>query len=314
MRPLTPKEIVAALDKWHVRYVLVPGWETRDNGSHWSDKKSVTGLMSHHTAGDAQDSAELNVLTNGRTGLRGPLCNFGVGDDAIVDVIAAGSANHAGKGDPKTLALVQQEKTPLDREVKPTMSSSNSASVGGNSRFYGWEVYYGIRNDPTMNAQQHRALILSQVAILDALDTLDKANVWTAKAVIGHREWTTAKIDPSGVKMHEERQLINKIRAAGPARAKVWFDTGTLPATAPTTPPIPVVTNPKDVSMVLIRVRDTDPVYVSNHIERRWVQSSAHLTAIRRAQANAGGSGVVTIIEASELDAFGPLVGKEPPA
>lgn len=235
MRPLTPKEIVAALDKWHVPYVLVSGWETRDNGSHWSDKTSVTGCMYHHTAGDAADNLELAVIKNGRTGLRGPLANFGAGDDGVLDVVAAGSANHAGKGDPKTLTMVQRETTPLDRDIRPTISSADASSVGGNSRFYGWESYYGIRNDPTPNPKQHRVVVLSMCAIIDALDTIDKDNAWTGKAAIGHREWTRAKIDPSAVKMFEVRNDINMLRKAGPAAAKVWYDTGKLPS-GPTPP------------------------------------------------------------------------------
>lgn len=266
MRPLTLKEVTTAFDKWGVRYVIVPGAATRDNGSHWSGGTSITGLMSHHTAGDAADNLELNVLVNGRTGLRGPLCNFGVGDDAIVDIIALGSANHAGKGDPKTLALVQKELTPLDREIKPTISSRDASSVGGNSRFYGWEVYYGIRNDPTMNPKQHRALILSQVAILDALDTLDTKNTWTAKAVIGHREWTSAKIDPSGVKMFEERQLINRVRAAGPAAGRRWLDTGLFTAA-----PAPVPTTFKEDDVKLVQQRGQRPVYKTDGFQRQHI-------------------------------------------
>lgn len=237
-RPLKLSEIEATFKKWGVRYVVTDGAATRDNGSHWSGGTSITGLMEHHTAGDAADNLELRVLINGRTGLRGPLCNFGVGDDAIIDIVAVGSANHAGKGDPDTLRLVQNEQTPMDREIKPNQGGDDPGAVGGNSRFYGWEIYYGIRNNPTMNAMQHRAFILSAVAILDKIDEIDTANVWTAKSLIGHREWTPNKIDPSGVKMHEERALVNKVRSIGPAAAKQWFLTGKFP-TAPVPPTTP---------------------------------------------------------------------------
>lgn len=268
MRPLTLKEVTTAFDEWGVRYVVTPGAATRDNGSHWSGGQSITGLMSHHTAGDAADNLELNVLINGRTGLRGPLCNFGVGDDAIVDIVALGSANHAGKGDPKTLAMVQRETTPMDREIKPTIGGEDAGTIGGNSRFYGWEVYYGIRNDPTMNPKQHRALILSQVAILDTLDTLDTQNVWTGKAVIGHREWTRYKIDPSGVKMFEERALINKVRAAGPSKGRLWLDTGSFDP-APTPAPIPTTFQEGD--MKLVQLRGTKPVYKTDGFQRQHI-------------------------------------------
>lgn len=244
MRPLTPAEIRTALTKWKVPHTFVTGWETRDNGSHWSDKASVTGLMHHHTAGDAADALELKVLVNGRTGLRGPLCNFGVGDDGILDVVAAGSANHAGKGDPDTLAIIRKDAASLTSEIKPNQNSSSAGAVGGNSRLYGWEVYYGRTATSKMNPLQYRCLILSTVAILDALDYADAANEWTAGSLIGHKEWTTNKIDPQNVQMHDSRQLVNKVRKAGPAAAYQWYKTGIFP-TAPEKPEVPpVVTAP----------------------------------------------------------------------
>lgn len=63
------------------------------------------GALRHWTAGPLRgDSPTLAVCVNGRTGLAGPLCNVYQSrrvDDAgrdIVYVVAAGKANHAGKG------------------------------------------------------------------------------------------------------------------------------------------------------------------------------------------------------------------------
>ena len=55
--------------------------------------------MGHHTA--TSDSAKgdypsLNVVRDGRTGLAGPLANFGLGRNGTIYVIAAGCAWHAG--------------------------------------------------------------------------------------------------------------------------------------------------------------------------------------------------------------------------
>ena len=243
-RPLTLAEIEATFKKWGVPYTVVSGAATRSNSSHWGDKQSVTGCMYHHTAGDARDALELAVIRDGRAGLSGPLANFGVGDDGKVYVVAVGSANHAGGGDPDTLKLVQTEKTPLDREVKPNQQASSAGSVGGNSRFYGWEVFYGIRNDKTVNPLQHRSTVLSMAAIIDKLDEIDKANAWSGRAVIGHREWTTNKIDPSGVDMALVRRTVNSIREKGPAAAKAWHKNGAFPSStpAPSTPAKPPTT------------------------------------------------------------------------
>src|SRR4051812_46791831 len=128
-RPLTSAEILATFTKWGVPYSQVDGWKTRDNGSHWSDKKSVTGCMYHHTASSGSDASNRALITKGRSDLSGPLANFGARDDGVIDIIAAGSANHAGKGDPQSLAAVQQEKTPLTSELKPDQSSSSSTSI-----------------------------------------------------------------------------------------------------------------------------------------------------------------------------------------
>lgn len=303
MRPLTLKEITTAFDKWYVPYVITPGAATRDNGSHWSDKASLTGLMEHHTAGDAADNLELNTLINGRPGLRGPLCNFGVGDDGIVDIVAVGSANHAGKGDPKTLAMVQRETTPMDREIKPTIGGDDPGTVGGNSRFLGWEIYYGIRNDLEMNPKQHRAFILSAVAILDTLDTLDTKNTWTAKALIGHREWTPNKIDPRGVKMYEERRLVDKVRAAGPKAAKRWYDTGSFDP-APTPAPIP--TTFKEDGMKLVQLRGTDPVYKTDGFQRQHIGPKQYeILKVHYPK--------VIAENEVELNAFGPEVQNDAP-
>ncbi|MEP7008487.1 MAG: N-acetylmuramoyl-L-alanine amidase [Sphingomonas bacterium] len=71
------------------------GWETRGLG----DMGIVRGVMCHHTAGPATGNMPcLGVITNGRPDLRGPLSQLGLGRDGTYYVIAAGKAQHAGKG------------------------------------------------------------------------------------------------------------------------------------------------------------------------------------------------------------------------
>jgi len=72
-----------------------PGWETRGIG----DMGKVRGIMCHHTAGAATGNMPtLNLLITGRPDLRGPLSQLGLGRDGTYYVIAAGKAQHAGKG------------------------------------------------------------------------------------------------------------------------------------------------------------------------------------------------------------------------
>ncbi|WP_328449342.1 MULTISPECIES: peptidoglycan recognition protein family protein [unclassified Amycolatopsis] len=75
--------------------VEVAGWQTRGHGG----MRVVEGVVGHHTA--TADSApgdypSLDVVTNGRPDLAGPLCNLGLGRSGTIYVVAAGCAYHAG--------------------------------------------------------------------------------------------------------------------------------------------------------------------------------------------------------------------------
>src|SRR5262245_7260143 len=73
-----------------------PGWRTRGHG----DVGPTKGVICHHTAGAKNGNMpSLGVITNGRPGLDGPLAQLGLGRDGTWFVVAAGRANHAGKGE-----------------------------------------------------------------------------------------------------------------------------------------------------------------------------------------------------------------------
>jgi peptidoglycan hydrolase-like protein with peptidoglycan-binding domain len=74
---------------------LVDGWENRGRGN----VGRIFGVICHHTAGPRiGNMPSLGVLINGRAGLPGPLAQLGLARDGTFFVIAAGRANHAGKG------------------------------------------------------------------------------------------------------------------------------------------------------------------------------------------------------------------------
>jgi hypothetical protein len=74
---------------------VVPGWENRGRG----DVGRIFGVICHHTVGPKTGNMpSLNTLVNGRSGLPGPLAQLGLGRDGTYFVIAAGRANHAGRG------------------------------------------------------------------------------------------------------------------------------------------------------------------------------------------------------------------------
>lgn len=74
----------------------VPGWLTRGVG----DVSDLKGVICHHTAGSRSGNMpSLKVITDGRQDLPGPLSQLGLGRDGTFYIIAAGRANHAGRGE-----------------------------------------------------------------------------------------------------------------------------------------------------------------------------------------------------------------------
>lgn len=72
-----------------------PGWSDRGRG----DVGRVRGVICHHTGTRSQaNMPTLAMLTEGRSDLPGPLSQLGLARDGTYYVIAAGRANHAGKG------------------------------------------------------------------------------------------------------------------------------------------------------------------------------------------------------------------------
>lgn len=79
----------------NLKVAEVDGWQQRGHG----DVGRLAGVMCHHTAGPATGNMpSLNTLIKGRSDLRGPLSQLGLGRDGTFYVIAAGLCYHAGKG------------------------------------------------------------------------------------------------------------------------------------------------------------------------------------------------------------------------
>lgn len=82
-------------------------------------------------------------------------------------------------------------------------------------------------------------------------------------------------------------------------------------ATAPQPPTITW----KEPSMkpVLVRVENTDPVYLSaDRVTRRWIENAADLATVRADMAAVGASTTVRVIKAAQLAHYGVLVGPAP--
>lgn len=77
------------------KVIEVAGWQTRGHGGY----RVVEGIVGHHTATSdkaAGDYPSLNIVSNGRSDLPGPLCTYGLGRSGNIYVVAAGVAWHAG--------------------------------------------------------------------------------------------------------------------------------------------------------------------------------------------------------------------------
>jgi len=145
----------------------VPGWRTRGRG----EMGTLQGVMCHHTATPASitgNMPSLNVITNGRPDLNGPLAHLGLGRDGTAYVVAAGRANHAGAGIWQGVSL-------------------------GNSSFIGIEAENSGREDDPWPAKQLDAYQRGVAAILKKIGA-------PAQMCCGHKEYATPrgrKPDPS---------------------------------------------------------------------------------------------------------------------
>ena len=181
--PLSADKMLAALKKEGVRVSEHSGWRTHNREGHgaWGP---VNGIIVHHTAG-ADSSAGLSLVYNGRSDLPGPLAHAYLSKSGTVTLTGNGRANHAGLGDSNILATVIDEAYTATTALKPRLNNTD-----GNARFYGIEIAnLGNGKDPYPKAQ-YDAAVKWAAAIC-------RAHGWSEKSVIGHKEWTNQKIDPS---------------------------------------------------------------------------------------------------------------------
>jgi peptidoglycan hydrolase-like protein with peptidoglycan-binding domain len=155
--------------------------------------------MIHHTGGGT-DAGMNEYCYNGSADLPGPLCQGVIGKSGTVHLVGWGRANHAGGGDPDVLAAVVNE----DYGNYPPKTDKHEGSPGavdGNAHFVGFElVNDGDGEDPWPEAQIDAAI--------RAATAVCRFYGWSAKSVIGHREWSSWKSDPAGFDMKDFRTSV----------------------------------------------------------------------------------------------------------
>lgn len=172
------------LREWGLAVVEVPGWETR--GADFPQLPSV--VVCHHTGTPLRPNLDLptqRVLVDGRSDLPGPLCQVGLGYSGTAYVIAAGKANHAGKG----------------RWNGHNVGNTDSVGIEAESP-----------GDGTWTPQQRAAYPLVCAALHDLLGT-------SASLTCAHRESAEPpgrKNDPVGIDMDALRGQVTQLLKAGP--------------------------------------------------------------------------------------------------
>ncbi|MEU7279655.1 N-acetylmuramoyl-L-alanine amidase [Streptomyces sp. NPDC045431] len=190
--PLSANSFLDALRDEGLTVVEVGGWRTH-NRNHKGPWGPVHGVMLHHTASKGGEQT-VRVCREGRPGLPGPLCHGVITKDGRVHLVGYGRANHAGKGDDDVLRAVIAER-PLPRD--------NEGNRDGNRYFYGFECEnLGDGEDPWPAVQLE--------AIEKAAAAICRRHGWSARSVIGHKEWQPGKIDPRGFSMNTMRTRIQE--------------------------------------------------------------------------------------------------------
>lgn len=176
--PLSATQLLAALRAEGVHVVERSGWRTHDR-NHKGPWGGVNGVAVHHTAG----SDSLEAVWSGWSSLPGPLCHTHLAKDGTATMLSAGRANHYG-----TMARNAFDAMVAESGDHPRPDSAEP--IDGNRHLYGMEIENrGDGDDPYPAAQYDQAVRWAA--------GICRAHGWSEHSVIGHKEGTRRKIDPS---------------------------------------------------------------------------------------------------------------------
>lgn len=164
-----------ALKKYKIQFtdISVPGYKNQS--------VDPVGFMVHHTAGGGGEEASRGVVRQGRRDLPGPLAHYYIDREGEIFFVTKGLANHAGLGSPTVLNRVRKGEN---------VGSPGVSLIGGNKHFLGVEIENNGVGEP-----YPPAVYLAAVGLVAAECLL---HGWDPKVcVIGHKEWTKRKPDPS---------------------------------------------------------------------------------------------------------------------
>lgn len=175
--------LVRALKKSGIKYNIASGAANRGHGA----LGTIQSIMCHHTAGPASgNSPSLNVVTNGRPGLSGPLAQLFLARNGTATLVAAGRAYHAG--------------------VVKSSIYQNSHSIG-------------IEAEATGTSSWPAAQVDAYAKLCKAL--CDEFNLSTSR-VVGHKE----ACSPSGRKIDPNFSMSDFRKKVGGAKGGVGQNVG----------------------------------------------------------------------------------------
>jgi hypothetical protein len=178
--PLTATELVAFLKAEGVNVVENPGWRTRNRDDETGKPFGpVHGIVIHHTAG--VDS--LGFCIRGSGDLPGPLCHTHLAKSGVATMVGHGRANHVGTVAENAFSAMLHEAS-----VHPRPDAAEP--IDGNDRTYGIEIENKGDGKDLYPTKQYDAAVRWATAIC-------RAHGWTANSVVGHKEVTRRKVDPS---------------------------------------------------------------------------------------------------------------------
>jgi hypothetical protein len=272
--PMTADQFLAALKAEGLHVVEHAGWRDHNRNGHggWGP---MNGVMIHHTAGSAPGDG--SVVWSGRSDLPGPLAHGYLAKSGTVTMTANGRANHAGGGDAAVLAAVVAERVSLPATHH---HEGSSGAVDGNAHFYGLEISnQGTKGDP-YPAEQYRSAVRWAAAIC-------RHHGWSERSVIGHKEWSDWKSDPS-FDMNAFRAAVAMCLAVKPA---AWG--------APKAPAAPIETKEDTVALT-----KADAITVWGYKNRTAGDDHDMHAALVNAEKNSAAALVAVQELAAKLDAL----------
>ena len=157
------------------------------------------GIVVHHTASNRNANPDnvVAMCVRGVNKVPGPLYNYLIKRDGTIVKLTADNvkANHAGRG-------LQSVLTRMQKNLPATGDAKTAGKISANARLIGVSLINdGLGED--IPVEQMDALVELCAFLCDG-------HKWSpASAVIGHKEWTSRKVDPS-FSMTELRGMIQK--------------------------------------------------------------------------------------------------------